>query len=111
MEQTTIKKDNTGEKIIKFTFDGSGKEDAVETLNKFCKDCNNKNYGKKVTVSDVIARGLRKLDMKDLKLLQEQSMGLKDSLKQKYVEDKGSEGTEDEFVSWLLNEYPHRKKK
>ena len=123
MEQTTIKPKKTKiaddldyqieddqDKKLKFTFDGKGKEDAVETLNKFLKDCNNKDYGRKITVSDIVARGLRKLDQKDLNLLQEQSMGLKDSLRQKYKEEKGCEATEDEFVRWLLEEYTSLKK-
>lgn len=120
MEQTTMES-NKKEVVmeleiqsadkLKFTFDGKGKEDAVETLNKFQKDCNDKDYGRKITVSDIIARGLRKLDIKDIDLLQEQSMGLKDSLRQKYKEEKGRECTEDEFVRWLLNDYQPSKSK
>ena len=106
----------TDEKIarasLKFTFDGSGKEDVVETLNRFLQDCNNKDYGRKVTVSDIIARGIRKLDEKDMELLQEQSMGLKDSLRQKYKNEKGEMGTEDEFIQWLISDYtPNKSKK
>jgi mRNA-degrading endonuclease RelE of RelBE toxin-antitoxin system len=119
MEQTTIstqtgledQSEDDQDKRLKFTFDGKGKEDAVDTLNRFLKDCNNKSFGRKITVSDVIARGLRKLDQKDLKLLQEQSMGLKDSLRHKYKEEKGVEATEDEFVRWLLEDYRTQKDK
>lgn len=119
MQQTTIKPKKSipvknkigGTENNKFTFDGKGKEDAVETLNKFLRDCNEKDYGRKVTLSDIIARGIRKLDVKDMELLQEQSMGLKDSLRQKYKIEKGVEATEDEFVRWLLNEYSHKQKK
>jgi hypothetical protein len=120
MEQTTIKpkksiprKNNSGgTENNKFTFDGKGKEDAVETLNKFLRDCNEKDYGRKVTLSDIIARGIRKLDVKDMELLQEQSMGLKDSLRQKYKIEKGVEATEDDFIRWLLEEYsPNKNKK
>ena len=123
MEQTTIKPEKSKstlnleqpaeddqDKKLKFTFDGKGKEDAVETLNKFLKDCNNKDYGRKITVSDIVARGLRKLEIKDILLLQEQSMGLKDSLRQKYKEEKGCEATEDEFVRWLIEDYSSSKK-
>lgn len=126
MEQTTIESEknkkngfeieNTIEddqdRKLKFTFDGKGKEDAVDTLNKFLKDCNEKDYGRKITVSDVISRGLRKLDIKDIGLLQEQSMGLRDSLRQKYKVEKGVEATEDEFVRWLVEDYqPHKQRK
>jgi hypothetical protein len=88
-----------------------GKEDAVETLVRFLKDCNEKDYGRKVTVSEIIARGIRKLDAKDLELLQDQTMGVKDSLKQKYKTDKGVEASEDDFVRWLLEEYQPQKNK
>lgn len=111
MEQTSseIEKNNKG--ILKYTFDGAGKEDAVGTLVRFLKECNEKDYGRKVTVSDIIARGIRKLDSKDMELLQEQSMGLKDSLRQKYKSEKGVEATDDEFIRWLLEEYTAGKKK
>jgi hypothetical protein len=113
MEQTTIEneKNNLDKKLLKYTFDGTGKEDAVETLGRFLKDCNEKDYGRKVTISDIIARGIRKLDIKDMELLQEQSMGLKDSLRQKYKTEKGVEATEDDFVRWLLEEYSPKQKK
>lgn len=113
MEQTTIEseKNNLDKKLLKYTFDGTGKEDAVETLGKFLKDCNEKDYGRKVTISDIIARGIRKLDIKDMELLQEQSMGLKDSLRQKYKNEKGETGSEDDFVRWLLEEYQPQKLK
>lgn len=105
MEQTTNELEKNNKGLLKYTFDGSGKEDAVGTLVKFLKECNEKDYGRKVTVSDIIARGIRKLDPKDIELLQEQSMGLKDSLRQKYKTEKGVEATEDEFIRWLLEEY------
>lgn len=121
MEQTTIKPKKSivkksnygGTENNKFTFDGKGKEDAVETLNKFLRECNEKDYGRKVTLSDIIARGIRKLDEKDIGLLQDQSMGLKDTLKHKYKQEKGTEASDDEFVRWLLEEYqqPKNKKK
>jgi len=111
MEKATIESEKTNKNVLKFTFDGAGKEDTVETLNRFYRECNDKDYGKKVTVSDIIARGLRKLDLKDIELLQEQSMGLKDSLRQKYKEEKGIEGSEDDFVRWLITEYSSQKQK
>jgi len=111
MEKTTIETEKNSKGILKYTFDGAGKEDAVETLVRFLKDCNEKDYGRKVTVSDIIARGIRKLDAKDLELLQEQSMGLKDSLRQKYKTEKGVEASEDDFVRWLLEEYQPQKNK
>jgi hypothetical protein len=120
MEQATINpkktiSDPSNESLekdkFKFTFDGKGKEDAVETLNRLLRDCNDKDYGRKVTVSDIIARGIRKLDAKDMELLQEQSMGLKDSLRQKYKSEKGVEASDDEFVRWLLEEYQPQKHK
>jgi hypothetical protein len=120
MEQATINpkktiSDPSNESLekdkLKFTFDGKGKEDAVETLNRLLRDCNDKDYGRKVTISDIIARGIRKLDAKDLELLQEQSMGLKDSLRQKYKSEKGVEASDDEFVRWLLEEYQPQKHK
>ena len=113
MEQTTIEseKNNLDKKLLKYTFDGTGKEDAVETLGRFLKDCNEKDYGRKVTISDIIARGIRKLDIKDMELLQEQSMGLKDSMRQKYKTEKGVEATDDEFIRWLLEEYTPQKLK
>jgi hypothetical protein len=40
-----------------------------------------------------------------MELLQEQSMGLKDSLRQKYKTEKGVVATDDEFIRWLLEEY------
>ena len=120
MEQATINPKKTISELsneslekdkLKFTFDGKGKEDAVETLNRLLRDCNDKDYGRKVTVSDIIARGIRKLDAKDMELLQEQSMGLKDSLRQKYKSEKGVEASDDEFVRWLLEEYQPQKHK
>lgn len=120
MEQTTIEpekmrpeqpNENLEKDKLKFTFDGKGKEDAVDTLNKFLRDCNDKDYGRKITVSDIIARGLRKLEVKDMKLLQEQSMGLKDYMKQKYKNEKGTEASEDEFVRWLMEECTSKTKK
>ena len=121
MEQTTIKSEKNervknmeqDDRKFIYTFDGRGKEDAVDTLKKFSEECNAKDYGKKITVSDIIARGLRKLEFKDMELLQEQSMGLKDSLRQKYKTEKGVEASDDEFVRWLLEEYTpqkHRKR-
>jgi hypothetical protein len=112
MEKTTIETEKMNKGLLKYTFDGAGKEDAVDTLVRFLKECNEKDYGRKVTVSDIIARGIRKLDIKDMELLQEQSMGLKDSLKQKYKNEKGETGSDDEFIRWLLEEYqPQRNKK
>ena len=119
MEQTTIKSEKNervknmeqDDRKFIYTFDGRGKEDAVDTLKKFCEECNTKDYGKKITVSDIIARGLRKLEFKDMELLQEQSMGLKDSLRQKYKTEKGVEASDDEFVRWLLEEYTPQKQK
>lgn len=112
MELTTIETEKNNKTLLKYTFDGAGKEDAVGTLVKFLKDCNEKDYGRKVTVSDIIARGIRKLDSKDMELLQEQSMGLKDSLRQKYKSEKGVEASDDEFIRWLLEEYsPNKNKK
>ncbi len=97
---------------LKFTFDGSGREEAVGILVRFLKECNEKDYGRKVTVSDIIARGIRKLDSKDMELLQEQSMGLKDYLRQKYKSEKGVEASDDDFIRWLLEEYsPNKIKK
>jgi hypothetical protein len=109
MEIIAIESEKNNKGLLKYTFDGAGKEDAVDTLVRFLKECNEKDYGRKVTVSDIIARGIRKLDVKDMELLQEQSMGLKDSLKQKYKTEKGVEATEDDFIRWLLEEYQPQK--
>lgn len=111
MEQTTIESEKNNKGLLKYTFDGAGKEDAVGTLVRFLKECNEKDYGRKVTVSDIIARGIRKLDAKDMELLQEQSMGLKDSLRQKYKSEKGVEASDDEFIRWLLEDYQPQKNK
>ncbi len=46
-----------------------------------------------------------------MELLQEQSMGLKDSLRQKYKTEKGVEASDDEFIRWLLEEYSPQKQK
>jgi hypothetical protein len=111
MEKAMSNSEKDSRILLKYTFDGAGKEDAVETLVRFLKECNEKDYGRKVTVSDIIARGIRKLDAKDIELLQEQSMGLKDSLRQKYKTEKGVEASDDEFIRWLLDEYTPQKHK
>jgi hypothetical protein len=116
MEQTTIKseKREIGKKMeqtiesdqdkkIKYTFDGKSKEAAVEKLNLFILECKKKDFGRKITVSDIIAFAIMKLETSDIKTIQEQGMGKMDRLRKEF-RDSGPAATEDDdFADWLIS--------
>lgn len=116
MEQTTIESERNKKSIKleqtiesdqdkknKCTFDGKNKEAAMEKLNHFMLECSKKDFGKKITFSDVIAFALMKLESKDIKTIQEQGMGKMDRLRKEF-RDSGPAATEDDdFADWLIS--------
>ena len=81
---------------------GKGKEGAVEKLVQFASDCNKKDFGKKITFSDIMAFALLKLNESDIKKIQDQSMSKMDQLKKKFKDSAAGSESKEDFAEWVL---------
>jgi len=90
---------------LKFTFDGSGREEAVGILVRFLKECNEKDFGKKITYSDIIAKALMKLTDKDIEVIKRQAMGHKGQILKLFRDSGKDDGSDETFYAWLATDY------
>ena len=90
---------------LKFTFDGSGREEAAEVLIRILEECKSNDFGRKISYSDIIAKGLMKLNERDIEQLKRQAMGIKGGIMKMFKESGKDDGTDESFYTWLATEY------
>jgi len=77
--------------------------EASQKFQEVLAKCNNKEYGKAVTASDIFARAILKLSESDLKALQRASITTDlDLLKFEWSKDQDKEEEKVGFNSWML---------
>jgi serine/threonine protein kinase len=77
--------------------------DASQKFKEVLEKCNNKDYGKTVTPTDIFSRAILKLSESDLKALQRDSITTDlDLLKFEWSKDQDKEVEKVGFNSWLL---------
>ncbi len=77
----------------RFFIDVSGDDESLKMIHSLLKDVNDKKYGRKIILKDLLLVGLSKLKVKDLERIKETSLSATDLVKRKADEYNKAHGT------------------
>jgi len=105
MKTEIVSEEKKAKASLKFTFDGTGREQAAEFLMKILEECKSNDFGKKITYSDIIAKALMKLTDKDIEVIKRQAMGHKGHILKLFRDSGKDDGSDETFYAWLATDY------